>query len=127
MTPLHSAAAHDSPAVLEVLLKAGADVNAKGKGGATPLHSAAAFNPSPAVLEVLLKAGADVNAKPKHGGGTPLHSAAAFNPSPAVLELLLKAGADPRAIDGAGKTPHALAKPEYRDILWKAMMDKPLK
>jgi hypothetical protein len=44
-----------------------------------------------------------------------------------VIEVLLKAGADPRAINGDGKTPHAVAKPEYRDILWKAMMDKPLK
>ena len=43
------------------------------------------------------------------------------------LEILLKAGADPRAIDKAGKTPLDVAKPEYRDILSKAMMDKPLK
>lgn len=45
----------------------------------------------------------------------------------AEVERLLKAGADPRAITIDGKTPHAVAKPEYRDILWKAMMDKPLK
>ena len=78
-----------------------------------------------AEVERLLKAGADVNAKNK-SGSTPLHVAVASNPSPAVLEVLLKAGADPRAINGDGKTPHAVAKRKYRDILWKAMMDKPL-
>ena len=74
----------------------------------------------------LLKAGADVNAKDTNGW-TPLHWAARNNRSPAVLEVLLKAVADPRAIDNEGKTPHAVAKREYRDILWKAMMDNPLK
>ena len=43
-----------------------------------------------------------------------------------TLEVLLKAGADPRAINNEGKTPHAVAKPVSRDILSKAMMDKPL-
>ena len=88
-------------------------------------RNAASSNLSPAVLEVLLKAGADVNAKDKVGM-TPLHWAAANNPSPAVLEVLLKAGADPRAMDSLGLTPFAIAKQENTDILWKAMMDKPL-
>ena len=125
-TELHSAVVSGGVDEVEILLKAGADVNAKDTDDWTPLHFAAAFNPSPAVFEILLKAGADVNAKDTTDW-TPLHLAAEKNPSSAVLEILLKAGADPRAIDNEGKTPHAVAKPENRDILWKAMMDKPLK
>ena len=90
----------------------------------TSLHWAA-IHPSPAALELLLNAGADVNAKDK-GGDTPLHWTAQHNPTPAVLEVLLKAGADPRAMDSLGLTPFAIAKQENTDILWKAMMDKPL-
>lgn len=32
-----------------------------------------------------------------------------------------------QAIDNAGKTPYLVAKPEARVILWKAIMNKPLK
>lgn len=46
---------------------------------------------------------------------------------PPLLKILIKAGADPRAINNEGKTPLDVEKPEYRDILSKAMMDKPLK
>ena len=127
-TPLHLAAqGNPTPAVLEVLLKAGAKLNAKSTYDWTPLHSDFfAKNPNPALLEVLLKAGIDVNAKTTDGS-TLLHSAAAKTPNPAVLEVLLKAGADPRALDNAGQTPYGVALPANRDILWKAMMDKPLK
>jgi ankyrin repeat protein len=125
-TELRLAARFSGVAEVEVLLKAGADVNAKGTDGSTPLHEAAANNTSP-VLEALLKGGAKVNAK-NALGMTPLHLAAWFNPSLAVLEVLLNARADPRAIDNSGKTPRDMAKnPVYRDILWKAMRNKPLK
>ena len=93
--------------------------------GTTELHTAAGSS-GVAEVEVLLKYDAYVNAKDAERDA-PLHFAAAKNPSPSVLEVLLKAGADPRAINNEGKTPHAVAKPEFRDILWQAMMDKPLK
>ena len=52
--------------VVELLLKAGADVNAKSKGGWTALMYAS-NNDRKDVVELLLKAGADINAKGKDG------------------------------------------------------------
>ena len=74
-----------------LLLRVGADVNARMKGGATRLH-VAACRESPRVVSILLKAGADVNAKDDNGR-TPLHGAAGGNTNPEVISLLLEAGA----------------------------------
>ena len=73
-TPLHLAAVKNDFARAEVLLKAGADPNAKNNDGYTPLHLAVGVNASKAA-EVLLKAGADPNAK-NNTGFTPLHATA---------------------------------------------------
>ena len=57
--------------MIEALLAAGADVNAREERfGQTPLHKAAGFSENPAVIETLLAAGADVNAR-NSGGETP--------------------------------------------------------
>lgn len=44
-----------------------------------------------------------------------------------ILKLLLDAKADPRARDLEGRTPHAVARAGNRELLWNAMMEKPLK
>jgi ankyrin repeat protein len=93
-----------------VLLKAGAEVNAKSDGyGATSLHLAAQSNENPEVISVLLKAGAEVNAKNNDYGFTPLQFAARLNENPEVISVLLKAGADPnlRNIDGRSALDYA--------------------
>ena len=46
---------------------AGADIEARGKGGKTPLMFAADHNSNPEVIEALLKAGANAKAKDKKG------------------------------------------------------------
>ena len=100
-TPLHYAAFYtDDPAILRVLLDAGADVNPQGNAG-TPLHAAVAYNTNlaivPAITRVLLDAGADVNAQDLLGF-TPLHLATfRTRPDPTVVEALLDAGADVNA------------------------------
>ena len=57
ITPLHTAALANDFATAEVLLKAGADVNAKDNYGRTPLHVAASQNASE-TAEVLGRYGA---------------------------------------------------------------------
>jgi ankyrin repeat protein len=91
----------------------------------TPVHTAA-LKGHAEVVTILLKAGAEVNAKVLENC-TPLYYAAE-NGHAEVVKILLMAGADPRAADRAGKTPHAITQsPECRDLLWSAMMEKPLK
>ncbi|MDP2828174.1 MAG: ankyrin repeat domain-containing protein [Sulfuricellaceae bacterium] len=69
-TPLHLAATNPDPAALQVLLVAGADVNAKDAEGNTPLHMAAYTNRYEQA-RLLLEAGADIEAI-SSGGRTPI-------------------------------------------------------
>lgn len=73
-TSLHIAAAHDRNDIVELLLKFGADVNAKSDGGWTPLHNACEKG-CVEIVRILLDAGAEINAKLLNGMA-PLHLAA---------------------------------------------------
>ena len=71
--PIHDAAKTGDLAGVQAQLDAGADVNAKGDGGMTPLFAAAnTIGGHKEIVELLLTNGADVNAKHKYGL-TPLH------------------------------------------------------
>ena len=107
-TPLHYAAAGArDPAVVSLLLEAGADVNALDRDRYSPLHRAAERNEDPAMIAVLVEAGADVNAWSSGfhidwgWDHTPLHLAVG-NANPAVTAALLEAGANVDALKGTG-------------------------
>ena len=101
---LHSAALFTgNPAIIRLLLDAGADPNAVDDGGLTPLHQGAK-NSNPVITAHLLAAGADPNALDNEGY-TPLHHSAARGGSGRVITRLLSAGADPLAESNDGRTP----------------------
>ncbi len=106
MTPLHWAAERGHASVVDLLISASADVEAKTRiGSYTPLHLASRGAHS-GVVQRLLEAGADAGAATTNSGVTPLHLAAgAINGEDAVAALL-EQGADPNALEGsAGQTP----------------------
>ena len=108
LSRLHVAASNtENPAVIVALLKAGANLEARGYRGGTPLHRAVYANL--AVTGALLKAGADLEARNKNGW-TPLHKAARFSGHPGRIVALLKAGADLEARTDLGHTPWDLAQ-----------------
>ncbi len=89
--PLQAACAGRQTAAVELLLRAGAEVDARSHGGSTALQIAAA-NGEPRMVELLLKAGADVNAKTE-GRMTALDFAIKGNHA-AVVDLLEETGAE---------------------------------
>ena len=76
MTALHWAASNDDLELVQVLLDAGANIQAETRlGGVTPLFMACK-NGNASIVEALLKAGASASAPDAHGT-TPLMMAAA--------------------------------------------------
>lgn len=116
-TALHlAAAAHHEPTVKK-LLALKADVHAKNRRGAEPLHYAADGGPGhpawkpkaqAAVIARLIAAGAEVDAIDK-GGVTPLHRAVR-NRCAAAVRALIAGGADVRRKNGSGSTALQLAR-----------------
>ena len=82
------------------LIESGADVHAKNKYEATPLHYASQYNENPAIITALIEAGADVNAR-NYYELTPLH----YTENPEIIKALIVAGADVNAKNKDGRTP----------------------
>ncbi len=115
-TALHIAAAVYRTDIVQKLIAMGADVHARNRRGAAPLHLAAVglpgsptWNPQAqqASITCLITAGADPNAIDKNGV-TPLHRAVRTRCAAAV-SALLAGGADAKRKNNSGSTPMLLA------------------
>lgn len=116
VTALHVAAAGFRVAIARELIARGADVRARNRRGAEPLHAAAIGAPGApwwdpqrqaAMIGLLVEAGADPNARDMDGV-TPLHRAVRTR-SAAAVAALLEHGADVNATNKGGSTPLRLA------------------
>ena len=115
-TALHIAAAAYQRELAESLVTRGADVRARNRRGAEPLHYAADGSPGAQhrdrvaqrdVITFLIKAGADPNAL-DNSGVAPLHRTVRTRCSDAVTALIDN-GADPQLMNKHGSTPLHLA------------------
>jgi hypothetical protein len=115
-TALHVAAAAHQRELAESLVASGADVRARNRRGAEPLHYAADGSPGAErwdpvaqreVIAYLIEAGADPNALDK-SGVAPLHRAVRTRCSAAV-SAIIENGADPLLMNKSGSTPLHLA------------------
>ena len=115
-TALHIAAASYQRPTAERLIANGADVRARNRRGAEPLHYAADGGPGTphwnpdgqeSIIEYLIDRGADPNAL-DNSGVAPLHRAVRTRCTAAV-RALLRSGADVRLKNKSGSTPFHLA------------------
>ncbi len=122
MTALHWAAERGDRELAEVLIYAGARVDAGTRiGHYTPLHLAARAAHGQ-VVALLLEAGSDPDARTTNSGASPLHLAAGAG-HPAVIAALVKAGADVNAREAAwGQTPLVFAAANNRADAIRALL-----
>lgn len=95
---------------IKLILKQGADVNAKNKVGYTPLKYAMKYE-NYKIMDLLVKYGADVAMRTDHGV-TVLHWGSLLVKPKIIVRLIEKYNADVNVVDDYGYTPlmYAMAR-----------------
>ena len=114
-TPLHVAALHNEPKMVELFVAMGADPNAVDFVGQRPLHFVAELG-NLDIASQLIAAGADVNAVVTKSGATALQMAV-LSGNHDMVRLLIDRDAGVNAVDKRGWAPiHVVALKGYADI-----------
>ena len=124
-TPLHVACLHGQQAAAQVLIDAGADVNAKNNYGAfTPGDLWGVFSSNNHQDPVVLLSVHGVDAKDMKNGYTPLHLCLFASRHKELMQLLVAKGADVNAQASSGATPllFAVLRDQPDDV--KFLIDK---
>lgn len=109
-TALHLAAENGHAEIVDILIKAGADVDALDRWGCTPLH-AAVWNVQSVIAKNLVRNGANVLLKNDDCQETALYHAAMRGFDPDCVTFLIENGADVNCVNNFGRTPlHTAAK-----------------
>jgi len=101
-TLLHWAALCSGPEMIRAVIDAGADVNARSKGGGTVLMWAVSSFQSARVCDILIQAGAELEVEDQAGMTVLHHALGAPSPDTATIEIFLRAGANANHIDNFG-------------------------
>ena len=105
---IHYAAGEPDPALLRTLIVAGANVNAKGRAGKTPVMEAARLGMLQNV-RILIDAGAKLDATDDNDRNVVMFAAMAPQSSPEIVKLFLENGAPNFSFNSKGDTPLFLA------------------
>ncbi len=111
-TPLHFAAEHDHPALMQMFIASNAYLEARDEQGDTPLHIAVSHNYFD-IVEILVSSGANIDARDALNN-TPLHLAVSSGRDTTTARYLLEQGAQVDTRNTFGDTP--LTNAMYKDV-----------